>query len=226
MAFTGRKLKFDRVEGKTLPIENSSTRVLSSMTSREDISMSKRPYQQCTRCVMDTTDVEITFNESGHCCHCTEFIGIRSKHRYQGVASDEALARIVGEIKREGTGKSYDCIIGVSGGVDSSYLAYLAKQAGLRALAVHMDNGWNSDKAVINIRHVTEKLGFDYESYVLDWEEFKDLQLAFLKASIPEAETPTDIAIPGALHRVAAKYSIKYILSGSNLATEGMLPSS
>lgn len=175
---------------------------------------------------MDTTDVEITFNESGHCCHCTEFIEKRSKHRYQGDAGEESLSRIVDKIKRDGRGKNYDCIIGVSGGADSSYLAYIAKKKGLRALAVHLDNGWNSDKAVINIRNITERLGFDYESYVLDWEEFRDLQLAFLKASVPEAETPTDIAIPASLHRIAAKHKIKYILSGSNVATEGMLPRS
>ena len=114
----------------------------------------------------------------------------------------------------------------MSGGTDSSYLAYIIKQRGLRPLAVHMDNGWNSEKAVVNIKNITRKLGIDYESYVLDWEEFKDLQLSFLKASVPEAETPTDIAIPAALHSVAAKHGIKYILSGGNLATEGILPKS
>lgn len=175
---------------------------------------------------MDTTDPEITFNERGHCWHCTEFLERRAKHKYQGKESDEALDRMVETIKREGKGKPYDCVIGVSGGADSSYLMYLAREKGLRPLAVHMDNGWNSEKAVINIKNVTRKLGIDYESYVLDWEEFKDLQLAFLKASIPEAETPTDIAIPAALHHVAARYKIKYILSGCNLATEGILPKS
>jgi len=114
----------------------------------------------------------------------------------------------------------------MSGGTDSSYVAYLAKNLGLRPLAVHMDNGWDSDDAVVNIKNVTNKLGLDYESYVLDWEEFKDLQLAFLKASIPEAETPTDIAIPVALHHFAAKHNIKYIIIGGNLTTEGILPKS
>jgi len=183
-------------------------------------------YRQCSRCVMDSTDPEITFDNNGYCCHCTEFIEIRSRHRHQGASSDEALEQVINDIRRAGRGRKYDCIIGVSGGADSSYLAYVAKQKGLRPLALHMDNGWDSDKAVINIKKVTEQLGLDYESYVLDWEEFKDLQLAFLKASVPEAETPTDIAIPAALHRVAAKYNIKYILSGGNLATEGILPRS
>jgi hypothetical protein len=130
------------------------------------------------------------------------------------------------DVRLSGKGKSYDCVIGVSGGVDSSYLAHVVKDRGLRPLAVHMDNGWNSDKAVLNIKNVTRKLNIEYESYVLDWEEFKDLQLAFLKASIPEAETPTDMAIPAVLHRVAAQRGIKYILSAGNLATEGILPKS
>lgn len=175
---------------------------------------------------MDTTDPEITFDELGNCCHCTEFLEKRARHAYQGKESDDALKRLVDGIKVSGIGREYDCVIGVSGGVDSCYLAYVAAKRGLRTLAVHMDNGWNSDKAVVNIKNVTRKLGIDYESYVLDWEEFKDLQLAFLKASVPEAETPTDVAIPAALHRVAAKHGIKCILSGGNLATEGILPKS
>lgn len=188
--------------------------------------MKARSYQQCIRCVMNTTDLEITFDENGYCNHCTEFLSTRAKYKYQGKESDERIERIIDAIKRDGKGNEYDCIIGVSGGVDSSYLAYIAKERGLRSLAVHMDNGWNSKEAVMNIKTITEKLGLDYESYVLDWEEFKDLQLAFLKASVPEAETPTDIAILAALHHFAAKHKIKYILSGGNLATEGILPKS
>jgi N-acetyl sugar amidotransferase len=175
---------------------------------------------------MDTTDPQITFDDAGHCCHCTEFLERRAKHSYQGEESDVALDRILEDIKRAGRGRKYDCVLGVSGGVDSSYLAYIITQRGLRPLAVHMDNGWNSEKAVVNIKNITRVLGIDYESYVLDWEEFKSLQLAFLKASVPEAETPTDVAIPAALHSVAAKHGIRYILSGGNLATEGILPKS
>ena len=175
---------------------------------------------------MDTSDPDIAFHPDGGCSHCSEFLAKQAKHGYRGRVSDEALDRLVDEIKRAGSGRSYDCVIGVSGGVDSSYLAYLVKQKGLRALAVHLDNGWDSEAAVSNIRKVVEKLEFDYESYVLDWEEFKQLQLAFLRASVPEAETPTDVAIIAALHHLAAKYNVKYILSGSNLATEGILPKS
>jgi N-acetyl sugar amidotransferase len=175
---------------------------------------------------MDSTDPLITFDKTGHCCHCTEFLDNSAKHNYHGKESEAALDTIFEKIRRSGRHRKYDCVLGVSGGTDSSYLAYIIKQRGLRPLAVHMDNGWNSDKAVVNIKNVTRKLGIDYESYVLDWEEFKDLQLAFLKASVPEAETPTDIAIPAALHAVAAKHRIKYILSGGNLATEGIRPRS
>ena len=175
---------------------------------------------------MDTTDLEITFDGNGRCNHCTEFLNVRDKYRYQGRESDERLERVIEKIKRAGQGNDYDCIIGLSGGIDSSYLAYIAQEKGLRSLAVHMDNGWNSEGAVRNIKNITKKLGIDYESYVLDWEEFKDVQVAFLRASVPEAETPTDIAIAGALHYFAAKYNVKYILGGGNLATEGILPKS
>jgi N-acetyl sugar amidotransferase len=185
-----------------------------------------RAYQQCSRCVMDTTDPEITFDERGQCCHCTEFLEKRAKHTYRGIESDRKLDAIFERIGRAGKGREFDCVVGLSGGVDSSYVAYIAKEKGLRPLAVHMDNGWNSEKAVTNIKNITRKLGIDYESYVLDWEEFRDLQLSFLKASIPEAETPTDVAIPAALHYIAARHGIKYILSGGNLATEGILPKS
>jgi N-acetyl sugar amidotransferase len=173
---------------------------------------------------MDTTDPEIVFDQQGNCNHCNEFITKRSKQIYQGKKSDFELDCIVSEMKRAGKGKEYDCIIGLSGGIDSCYAAYIAKQKGLRVLAVHLDNGWNSEEAVLNIKNVAQKLGIDYESYVLDWEEFKDLQLAFLKASIPEAETPTDIAIPAAWNYFANKYKVKYIISGGNFATEGILP--
>lgn len=175
---------------------------------------------------MDTTDPLISFNEDGHCNHCTEFLGKRSAHNYKGAESDRQLNTLIAQMKAAGKGKEYDCIIGMSGGIDSSYVAWIAKQHGLRVLAVHMDNGWNSEEAVMNIKNIAGKLGIDYESYVLDWEEFRNIQLAFLKASVPEAETPTDLAIPAAMHKIAAKYGVKYIISGGNLATEGILPKS
>ncbi len=186
--------------------------------------MEERPYQLCTRCVMDTTDPDITFNEKGECNLCTEFLDKRIKHKFQGEQSDKQLDALIEQMKADGKGKEYDCIMGLSGGIDSSYTAYIATQRGLRVLGVHLDNGWNSEEAVQNIKNIAKKLEIDYESYVLNWAEFKDVQLAFLKASIPEAETPTDIAIPAATHHFAKKYGVKYIISGGNFATEGILP--
>lgn len=186
--------------------------------------MKHREYQQCTRCVMDTTDPDIVFDENGVCNHCTGFLKRREEVKAMKKAGKEHLQELVEKIKLAGKNRKYDAVLGISGGVDSCYVAYLLKQFGIRTLLVHLDNGWNSDDATLNIKNIAKKLGFDYESYVLDWEEFKDIQLAFLKASVVEAETPTDVAIQGALHQVAARYGVKYIISGGNLATEGILP--
>jgi N-acetyl sugar amidotransferase len=175
---------------------------------------------------MDTSDLEITFNEHGFCNHCEGYVENIAKLTYQGESSDKQLAEVVKKIKISGRNQKYDCIIGVSGGIDSSYVAYLTKQLGLKPLAVHLDNGWNSELAVSNIEKILNQLDIDLYSYVLDWEEFKDLQLSFLKASIPEIETPTDMAIPAVLHELAAKHNVKYIISGGNYATEGILPKS
>ena len=173
---------------------------------------------------MDTSDPEIIFDNKGFCNHCTEFINETSKKIYQGEITDLQLKKIVQEIKNKGKNSKYDCLIGVSGGVDSSYVAYLTHKLELRTLAVHLDNGWNSEEAVLNIKNLCNKLKIDYSSFVLEWEEFKDLQLSVLKSSIVEVEIPTDIAILGALHKTAAKHNIKYIISGGNFATEGILP--
>ncbi len=186
--------------------------------------MSEVKYRQCLRCVMDTSDPEIRFDIKGYCNHCTNYFENTSKNVYLGESSSTALKKIIEKIKHKGKNRKYDCLLGISGGVDSCYVAYLLKKLGLRILLVHLDNGWNSEMAVMNIKLVAEKLALDYQSYVLDWEEFRDLQLAFLKASVIELETPTDIAIPGALHKVAARYGIKFIMSGGNNATEGILP--
>ena len=183
-------------------------------------------YQQCTRCVMDTSDSEITFDENGYCNHCVDYYERISKLMYQGASSDAQLAEIIEKIKVAGNNNKYNCVVGISGGIDSCYVAFKAKKMGLNPLAVHMDNGWNSELAVSNIEKILNQLDIDLFTYVLDWEEFKDLQLSFLKASVPEIETPTDIAILAILHQVAAKHNIKYILSGGNFATEGILPKS
>lgn len=187
--------------------------------------MSDPKHQRCTRCVMDTTaDPAIVFDKDGHCNYCTHYFDQLARLTYQGPSSDAELGRIVDAIKKAGKNREYDCVVGVSGGVDSSYAAHMAKQHGLRALCVHLDNGWDSDIAVKNIKRIVDKAGFDYQSYVLDWEEFKDLQLSFLRASVPEAETPTDIAIAAVVYDAADKHGIKYIIGGGNFATEGIRP--
>jgi len=175
---------------------------------------------------MDTSDPDITFSEQGYCNHCTDYFNRITHLTYQGERSDRQLEIIVERIRRAGKGRDYDCVTGVSGGVDSSYTAYVLKKLGLRTLAVHMDNGWNSDIAVKNIKNLSRVLKIDYQSVVLDWDEFRDLQLAFLHASVPEIETPTDMAIPAALHKVAADHGVRYVISGGNYATEGILPAS
>ena len=183
-------------------------------------------YRICNRCVMDTSDQYIEFDNSGNCNHCNHFINNTSKNVYKGKESDNKLKNLFDKIKKSRKNNKYDCIIGVSGGVDSSYVAYLLKKYGLSPLAVHVDNGWDSKEAVANIKNICTKLEIDYESHVLDWNEFKDIQLSILRSSIPEVEIPTDIAITGVLHRVASKNNIKYIVGGGNNATEGILPES
>jgi hypothetical protein len=176
--------------------------------------------------VMDTSDPEIAFDEHGYCNHCTAFHERPVRGAYRGAESQKQLEALIRKIRDSGRGQPYDSVIGISGGLDSTYTAILAKGSGLRPLAVHMDNGWDSTTAVTNIKNLMGTLGLDYQSHVLDWEEFRDLQLAFFRASVPEIETPTDMAIAPALHEVAAQNRVKYIISGSNAATEGILPKS
>ena len=186
--------------------------------------MSTRQYQICTRCIMDTSDPEITFDTEGRCNHCTEALGRMEGRLLPQAQREQALAILVENIKAEGRGKDYDCIIGVSGGVDSTTVAYMTKKLGLRPLAVHFDNGWDSELAVDNIKRTVEQLGIELYTYVVDWEEFRDLQLCFLRASVANCEIPTDHGITALLFRMAAKEGTRFILSGSNLATEAIMP--
>lgn len=181
-------------------------------------------YRICARCIMDTSDPEITFDENGYCNHCTGALKELSGYPFNLSKNErqKELERIAAQIKKDGMGKPYDCIIGVSGGVDSSYVAYLVKKIGLRPLAVHLDNGWDSELAVKNVENLLKKLGIDLHTKVLDWEEFKDLQLSFLKASVPDLEIPTDHAIMAVLFEAADKYKIRYVISGYNSATESI----
>jgi N-acetyl sugar amidotransferase len=174
---------------------------------------------------MDTTDPEIVFDENGYCNHCTKAIKQLKQPPY-GLPTAEkkiALNELIQQIKKTGEGKKYDCVIGLSGGVDSTYLAYLVKQWGLRPIAVHLDNHWNSKEAEHNVSNICKILGFEEKRITLDWEEFKDLQLAFLKASTPDSEIPSDNAIFSALWDTAKENKIKYILAGYNKASESIL---
>lgn len=185
-----------------------------------------RKYQQCSISVMDTiADPNISFDENGVSNYFKEYKEAESKYVFKGAAGETEVQKIVSAIKESGKGKKYDCITGVSGGVDSTYLALTAKKLGLRPLIVHFDNGWNSELAVKNIENIIGKLGFDLYTLVVDWEEFKDIQLSYLKASVVDIEAITDHAILGTLYKLAAENGIKYILSGSNIVTEQVLPS-
>lgn len=185
----------------------------------------KRVYQQCSQCVLDTNDDEnIAFDVDGVCTHCHYYKKQEKLLVKLGSEGDEIMNNKIAEIKECGKGKKYDCLIGISGGVDSSYVSYLAYKNGLRALCVHFDNGWNSELAVMNIENIVNKLGFDLYTYVINWEEFKDLQLAYLYASVVDIEVLTDHAIYTSMFKIAKKNDIKYVLGGLNVVTEGILP--
>lgn len=180
--------------------------------------------QICTHCIMDTTDPDIVFDAAGVCNHC---------HRYEVVAKSRLIAPserggrlrdLVDEIKAAGNGKSYDCVIGVSGGVDSTYVAYLVKNLGLRPLAIHLDNGWNSELAVSNIEKTLKTLNIDLYTHVIDWSEFRELQVSFLRASTPDGEVPTDHAIFALLYKLAAAHGLKHVILGTNVVSEAILP--
>ncbi len=186
----------------------------------------EREYQMCTRCVMDTSDPVITFDGEGVCNHCHE---MEIKLRNWVVPGDKGKQKweeTVQAIKEAGKNKPYDCILGLSGGVDSSYVALLAREYDLRPLVVHFDNGWNSELAVMNIENIVSKLDFDLYTLVVNWEEFRDLQVSYFKSHVIDLEVPTDHAISGTMYKLARKYGIKYSLHRSNVATEGILPNS
>jgi len=170
---------------------------------------------------MDTTDEKIVFDAAGVCDHCRTF-RTRILQNWRTDASGRAeLDRQVAQIKTAGAGRDFDCIIGMSGGIDSSYLTYLAKEElGLRPLVFHVDAGWNSQEAVNNIERMVDGLGLDLFTEVIDWEEMKDLQLAFIKAGVPHIDTPQDHAFFATMYKFAEENSVRYILTGANLSTE------
>jgi len=182
-----------------------------------------RPFQRCTRCVMDTSDIGIEFDSAGICSCCKNYELLMANKAPLSISRDKELADKIALIKKEGQGKDYDCIIGVSGGVDSTYVAYLCKQLGLRPLAVHLDNGWNTELAVSNIEKCMKGLGVDLYTHVLDWDSFKDMQLAFLRAATPDSEFPTDHAIISLMNQKALEVGVRFVITGVNLATEGIV---
>jgi N-acetyl sugar amidotransferase len=181
-------------------------------------------YRVCRRCVMDTTMVEIEFDADGVCNFCR---GYDQQVRWSEIPEVEKarkLAATLGEMKRDGEGRPYDCVLGLSGGVDSSYLALKCKDWGVRPLLVQFDNGWNTELANHNIQVICEKLGFDLFTYVVDWPEFRDLQLSFLKAGVANVEAPSDHGIFACIYKTARQHRIRWLLSGVNSATEACCP--
>ncbi|MBE0376715.1 N-acetyl sugar amidotransferase [Pseudoalteromonas prydzensis] len=177
----------------------------------------------CSKCILDTTVSDIEFDSQGVCNYCHAYDRIIKTIPIGQEATDK-LDKIVAKIKKDGVGNDYDCIIGLSGGVDSSYLAYQVVSLGLRPLVVHVDTGWNSDIAVQNIENVVKILKLDLFTVVIDWEEMRDLQLAFFKASVPDCDIPQDHVFPAILNKIAAEHGIKHSISGHNIVTEYVLP--
>jgi N-acetyl sugar amidotransferase len=174
---------------------------------------------------MDTSDPEITFDENGVCNHCYYFDNNVAPNWFPDERGKRMLARMIAEVREFGKGKRYDSIIGLSGGVDSSYLAVKVVEWGLRPLAVHVDAGWNSELAVRNIEQIISKLGLDLVTHVVDWDDMRELQLSFLRSNVANQDTPQDHAFFAALYHYAMKENIKYVINGSNYATESVLPS-
>lgn len=186
-----------------------------------------RGYQQCTHCILDTKDdAEIRFDDKGVCNYCNSYENNYVINKPSEMELAKQLESTLEEIRIAGIGKKYDCIMGLSGGVDSSYLAYKAGELGLRPLIVHFDNGWNSELAIQNIENIINKTGFDLYTYVVNWEEFRDLQLAYIKAGVLDWEIPTDHGFFATLYKQAHKNKIPFIITGHNHQTEAIMPKS
>lgn len=175
----------------------------------------------CNRCVMDTTDSKISFDEDGVCDHCLDFDVNVKPNWHPNERGRKELEKIVSKIKKDGEKREFDCIMGMSGGADSSYLLHIAvKEFGLRPLVFHVDGGWNSQIAVNNINVMIDKLNLDLFTEVINWEEMKDFQLAYIKAGVSNIDIPQDHAFIATLYNFASKHKIKYILNGGNISTE------
>lgn len=187
--------------------------------------MGNRTYQMCTKCIMDTTDSKITFDENGVCDHCNHYEKEIAPTWSPGTNRFDELEKVAAKIRNDGKNKPYDCIIGMSGGTDSSYLVYIAKEVmNLRPLIYTVDTGWNLNVAVENIEKIVKKLDLDLYTEVVDWNEMSQLQLSFLKASVPYQDLPQDHVIFAGLYNYAVKNKIRYVLTGSNISTECVRP--
>ncbi len=186
------------------------------------VDASKLKFQICERCIMDTTASEIKFDEGGICNYCNDFINLKRIFNLNKDQKSKKLANLIKNIKNDGFKKPYDCIVGVSGGVDSSYVLSLVKKEGLRPLAVHMDNGWNSELAQNNIANIVKRLDIDLYTHVIDWEEYRNIMSAFFKSDVIDVELLYDNAMLAVNYQLAKKYKLKYILSGTNTSTEGI----
>ena len=179
------------------------------------------PYQVCSRCVTDNSDPGVTFDENGVCSFCTRYFDVRALSGYRPGESEKELAQTVAIMKEKSRDLPYDCILGISGGVDSAYMLYLATKLGLRVLAVHVDSGWNSEMAVRNSERMCQKLNVQLHTYVMDWPTMKELQRAYMLSGVANLDVPQDHLFCSAVFRMARKYKVKFILNGSNIATEG-----
>jgi N-acetyl sugar amidotransferase len=181
----------------------------------------KKSMQTCAACIMDTSDMGITFDANGRCVYCANFDATIRPSWHTGSVGERQLSVMSDAIRASGKGKEFDCIIGLSGGLDSSYVAYIAKEKmGLRPLLFHVDAGWNTDQAVGNIEKLVDGLGLDLFTDVVNWEAVKRMQVAFLRAGIPDQDLVQDAAFFSGLYRFARKYNIKHIITGSNFSTE------
>lgn len=183
-------------------------------------------YNVCSRCVMDTSDPDIHFDADNICNHCIEFDRVTRLSWFPNEDGRRRWSNIADQIKSAGRGQAYDCILGLSGGVDSSYLALKVSEWGLRPLVVHVDAGWNSESAVANIEKIVKHCGYDLHTHVVDWEEMRDLHLAFLRAGISNQDVPQDHIFFASLYHFATANNIQYVLSGGNIATEAIFPKS
>ncbi|CAN5386859.1 N-acetyl sugar amidotransferase [soil metagenome] len=184
-------------------------------------------FRRCSLTVMDTiADPDISFDENGISNYYWEYKKAERESVLTGKEGEEKLQQLAEQIKKSGKGKPYDCLIGVSGGVDSTYVAYLTNQLGLRPLAVHLDNGWNSELAVKNIENIINKLNIDLFTLVINWQEFRDIQLSYLKASVVDIEVVSDHAITATMYKLAKEKNINYVISGTNVVTEYIMPPS